>query len=395
MEATANTIMAGFSGGVYGQIRRFRFISPAPIGLKVQPLNGTLPAPKWNHPVRLERGVSTKVNYSKAEAKAWAKENWHGLCNVIMPSFSADLKSINEAAIRHDVRRNIELGYWGALVVSECATTDEEYIRFMEIVVDEAGDRQKFLLHGTWDTTDDLIRMCEAAESIGLEGVLLGHPNSYYYTAEKEVYNYIKYAADNTNLAIVTFAAPQWDFARIDAVGYPIDTLLKVGEIDNVVACKFEVGGIAGGYEFYKRNQNNVLYSDPRMQFLPISVDMFEMQWAGTSCFEVYGGVPVQLFNMFRGGKYDDAMDLYWKMSPVRKMRAALSAHLAGSNFIHRYLWKFWGWLHGYNGGPLRQPTNRLVDSQMNTSRSALTKAGFDIDPNETNGDFFVGRHPI
>lgn len=334
------------------------------------------------------------MNYTKAEAKSWAKENWKGLCNVIMPSYTSDLKNLNEAGIRHDVRRNIELGYWGALVVSECGTTDDEFKRFMEIVIDEAGDQQKFLLHGTWDTIDDLLRMCEAGEEIGMEGMLLGHPNSYYYTEEQQLYDYIKEAADGTNLAVVTFAAPQWDFQRIDPIGYPIETLLKVGEIDNVVACKFEVGGIAGGYEFFKKNNGTVLYSDPRMQFLPISVEIFKMQWAGTSCFELYGGVPVTMFNLFHEGRYEEGMELYWKMAPVRAMRESLSAHLKGSNFLHRYVWKFWGWLNGYNGGPLRQPTNRIVDAQMNTSRAALLKAGFDVNENESNADFFRGRNP-
>lgn len=335
------------------------------------------------------------LNYSKRDAKAWAKNNWRGLCNVIMPSYSGDLRTLNEAAIRHDVQRNIELGYWGALVVSECGTSDDEYVRFMEIVVDEAKGRQKFLVHGTFDTTETLMKLCAAGESIGMEGVLLGHPNSYYYTAEKELYDYISHVAEGTNLAIATFAAPQWDFTRIDERGYPLETLMKVGKIPNVVACKFEIGGIAGGYEFYRKNDNTVLYSDPRMQFFPISVDMFKMQWAGTSCFELYGGVPVQMFNLLREGRFDEAMQLYWKMSPVRSMRESLSSHLAGSNSIHRYLWKFWGWLNGYNGGPLRQPTNRLVDSQMNASRNALLKADFPVNRAETNRDFFVGRHPI
>ena len=39
-----------------------------------------------------------------------------GVCNVIMPSFTSDLQALNEKAIRHDVRRNIELGFWGALL---------------------------------------------------------------------------------------------------------------------------------------------------------------------------------------------------------------------------------------------------------------------------------------
>jgi dihydrodipicolinate synthase/N-acetylneuraminate lyase len=84
------------------------------------------------------------LKYKKHEAKDWARQNWHGLCNVIIPSFSADLKRLNESGIRHDVRRNIELGYWGALLVSEAATTEAEYIEFMQIAVDEAKGKQFF-----------------------------------------------------------------------------------------------------------------------------------------------------------------------------------------------------------------------------------------------------------
>jgi 4-hydroxy-tetrahydrodipicolinate synthase len=264
----------------------------------------------------------------------------------------------------------------------------------MEIIVGEAGDKQKWLLHGTWDTTDDLLSMCEAGEKIGMEGMLLGHPNSYYYTEEEQVYNYIKEVADGTNLAICTFAAPQWDFTRFDPRGYPMDALIKAGEIDNIVACKFEVGGIASGLEFHRRNNGNVLYSEPRTQFFPIAIEMFDIQWVGTSCFELYGDNLVKMFNLFREGKFEEGTELYWKMAPVRAMKETLSSHLKGSNFLHRYTWKFWGWLNGYNGGPLRQPTNRIVDSQMNASRAALIKAGFDINENESNADFFKGRNP-
>ena len=65
--------------------------------------------------------------YTKQDAKAWAREHMKGVCNVIMPTFTNDLATLNEKAIRHDVRCEIELGFWGALVVSECGTTKEEY----------------------------------------------------------------------------------------------------------------------------------------------------------------------------------------------------------------------------------------------------------------------------
>ena len=65
-----------------------------------------------------------------------------------------------------------------------------------------------------------------------------------------------------------------------------------------------------------------------------------------------------------------------------------------GSNFVHRYLWKFQAWLNGYNGGPIRQPAMKLSESQMRTSAEGARKAG--IAPgDEPFADFFVGRNPV
>jgi 4-hydroxy-tetrahydrodipicolinate synthase len=54
---------------------------------------------------------------------------------------------------------------------------------------------------------------------------------------------------------------------------------------------------------------------------------------------------------------------------------------------------KFQGWLQGYNGGPLRQPTQRIHDPQMLALRKGLIDAGLNpsMDPFR---DFFIGRNP-
>ena len=70
------------------------------------------------------------AQYTKTESRKWAKENLHGLVNVVIPSFTQDLKGLNEKAIRHDVRKCIELGFTGTLLVSEVAMSLEEYIQF-------------------------------------------------------------------------------------------------------------------------------------------------------------------------------------------------------------------------------------------------------------------------
>jgi 4-hydroxy-tetrahydrodipicolinate synthase len=334
------------------------------------------------------------MKYKKHEAKDWARQNWHGLCNVIIPSYSSDLKRLNESGIRHDVRRNIELGYWGALLVSEAATTDDEYIRFMEIAVDEAKGQHYFLFHGCFDTADDVVRLAKAAETIGIDAVLLGHPPSFYPQTEKELYDYTEFVCDRTNLAVVGFAQPHWNFQRLHPSGYPPKVMLDAAKLDNLVACKFEVGGIAGHYDFWLQMRNlNVLYSDPMEANFPVSVELFGQQWSGTSGYEIFGGELPKLFKLLRDGKHDEAMAQYWRINPVRAMRTQLSSYMNGAHFINRSLWKYWAWLNGYNGGPMRQPVNKVSDSEMRQSRDAMQRAGFKL-KEESFADFFVGRNP-
>jgi 4-hydroxy-tetrahydrodipicolinate synthase len=86
-------------------------------------------------------------------------------------------------------------------------------------------------------------------------------------------------------------------------------------------------------------------------------------------------------------------MNLYWRVNPMRQLRVQLSAYMSGSHFINRSLWKLWAWLNRYNGGPLRQPVNKITDREMRLSREATLRAGFDI-KEESFADFFIGSHP-
>lgn len=337
------------------------------------------------------------MQYRRSEAKERALNHWMGVCNVILPSFSSDLKHINEKGIRHDVRRNIEHGFWGALLVSECATTMDEYIRFMEIAVDEAKGRHHFLVHGTFDTSADIVRVAKAAEKIGVEGLLLGHPNSFYPANEEELFQYIKGVADQTDLAVALFAAGHWNFQRLHPSGYPPKVLARAADIENVVAVKYEVGrpGIAGDYEFWKMiKDKRVLFADPLEAHSPLTVELFGQQWMGTSNYEYWGGAIPQYFQLLRQGKFEQAMEIYWRINPARTARVAVQGSFAGANFIHRYLWKYQAWLQGYNGGPMRQPVMKLTDPQMRNVRDALVRSGMSL-ADETPDQFFTGRNPI
>lgn len=334
------------------------------------------------------------MSYTRDEAKAWAAKNWRGCCNVIMPSFTSDLSQLNEEAIRFDVRRNIELGFWGALIVSECATTDEEYRRFMEICVDEAAGRQTFLMHGTFDTREKIITMVKEAEKIGMGGVLIGLPNSFYPKTQDELYEHIKAVADSTQLCASLFVTNQMNLTRFHPSGFPPELIARAAEIPNVVAVKYEVGrpGIAGDLELYKMLKGSgCLFSDPLEAHSPLTVEYFEQQWMGTSNYEYWGGAVPEYFNLLTEGRFEEAMKIYWRIQPARAARVAIQGTVVGANFIHRALWKYQQWLQGYNGGRIRQPVAKLTDAQMHQVRDGLVKSGFEV-PDFDPQAFYDGR---
>ncbi len=150
-----------------------------------------------------------------------------------------------------------------------------------------------------------------------------------------------------------------------------------------------------------------MLFSDPLEAHAPMMVEMLGQQWMGTSNYEYWGGAVPQYFGQLleaasaratgadkASALFEKAMETYWRINPARQARVQIQATFAGAQFIHRYLWKYQGWLHGYNGGPMRQPVMKLNDNQMRAVREPLVRSGFDVEEGDSSA-FFRGRNPI
>jgi len=337
------------------------------------------------------------MDYKKSEAKDWAREHMKGVCNVIMPTFTSDLKSLNEKAIRHDVRRDIELGFWGALIVSECGTTKEEYKRFLEIVLDEARGRLKAVVQGSFDTIDDVIDVCRHAESVGAHNLLLSYPPTFYPRDDNDIYEYTSKVLGSTQLATVLFAVHQWNFDRVHPGCLSPELLDRLADLPNAVAVKCEGGPPGNGslVETLDRCGDRLLISDPREYSSPGWVKFFGMQWMGTSNFEYFGDNVPKYFKAMHEGRWKEAMEIYWRIHPARNTRLADMASFAGANFIHRASWKYQSFLNGFNGGPLRMPVMRLMDAPTRRLRDAAIKSGTLSDKEDVSLDaYYIGRNP-
>lgn len=334
------------------------------------------------------------ASYAKQEARDWAKEHMRGVANVIIPSFTRDLKDVSEQGIRHDVRKEIEYGFWGALLVSEVNITVEEYARAMEWAVDEARGRFRLIHHASFNTLEENIEAAQAAERAGAELILLSYPPTFYPASGEDIYNYTVEFCSRTNLGVMLFQVPHWGFERLHPAGIEPSIIKRlVKDVPNVVAVKAEGGlpSIGGFVQIYKMLGDEVIVTFPvEDQGLPLA-SLLPLQFMGTSNSEYYGPTVPKIFQLLQDGQFDQAMELWWQIHPARM--ANVASRVAGANALHRMLWKYQGWLNGFNGGPLRQPTMRLSPQQMQSLRNALAASG--IEPTaDDDSRFYIGRNP-
>jgi dihydrodipicolinate synthase/N-acetylneuraminate lyase len=338
------------------------------------------------------------AGYQRPEARAWARRDMAGICGCLLPTMTSSLADINEAAIRHDVRLSKEYGYWGTLLVPETGTTREEFRRVIDIAVDEgrnAGLRTMLLT--SFPTLDAIVDMVRYAEQAGVDMIMPSYPATFYPVTEDDVFAFTKVIADATGLGIMLFTIHHWNFTRLHPSGFSPRLIRRlVDEVPNVVAIKNEIGlpGAGGIGEIFTRFRDEVVVSDPFEQNAPAWTSAFGMQFLGTANYEYAGPKVAEYFELLRTGKFDEGMDVYWQIHPARQANIALTAeYMAGSNLINRLVWKYQGWLNGFNGGPVRPPAPRISDAQMRQARAALIASGLEPAPGD-DAEFFLGRNP-
>lgn len=331
--------------------------------------------------------------YTRSEVKDRAREQWHGACNVTLPSFTADFTRLHAAGIAHDVRRAAEQGFWGTLVASESGTTTDEYVEFLEIAADAAPAGLRLVAHLSFSTVAESLRAADAASALGYEAALLSYPPSFRPSSAADIVAHTRHVAERTDLALILFAVLTWGFKPLHPSGFPPDALEEMAAIDTAAALKYEAGGsasMAAFTEVHRRVGDLVLVENPMEQYAPALVDRFGVQWIGTSAYESFGDRVPRWLELLRHGKWDEAMELFWSYQPAREAKGAFHATFAGANLIHRVGWKYLGWLQGYHGGLLRMPQMRLLPGQMAALRAGLAASGYAL-PVDDSG-FVDGR---
>jgi 4-hydroxy-tetrahydrodipicolinate synthase len=331
--------------------------------------------------------------YTRSEVKDRARTEWRGLCNVTLPSFTEDFSGLNERGIAHDVALAADYGYWGTLVASECGTTLDEYIRFLEVAADAAPEGFRIVAHLSFSTVEEELAAAKAAEAVGAEAALLSYPPSFRPRSSGEIVEHTRHVGERTDLALILFGVATWGFKSLHPAGFPIDALEEMSKFETAAALKYEGGGAAlfsAFDEVHRRCSPHLLVENPMEMHIPALVANYGVQWFGTSGYESARDRPPKVYAAASAGRMDEAMEIFWSYSPAREAKGQFHASFAGAGLIHRVGWKYLGWLQGFNGGLLRMPQMRLNPGQMKALRAGAVASGFEVPANDDG--FYAGR---
>ncbi len=337
------------------------------------------------------------ANYRKQEARDWAREKLVGCSSVTIPSYSADLKRLNERGIRHDVQRVVDLGFTYTLLCTEVAITPEENAQFTAWAKDTAGDKLGLFFHAGFGSLQENIEAVKLAEKAGADIVLLSYPSTFWPTSEQEIFEYTQAFCDATDLAVMLFAIPLWGFERVHPQGMSPALIRRlIDACPNVASLKAEQGfpHIGGLIESYHRFNDDVVISCPiESDVIPL-MKFMDMQFSGTSYTQWMGDLFPRMFELARSNQWEAAMELYWQAQPARAaVGGATGSYMPGSNYINRSHWKYMDWLAGFNGGPLRAPAARIPDRFMKMLRQGLEASRLPV-TSDPDSAFMTGRFP-
>jgi 4-hydroxy-tetrahydrodipicolinate synthase len=284
-----------------------------------------------------------------SEKKEWAHEHLKGLGSLILPSFTPDFKSLDEEAIRHDIRHSIKQGFTSC-TVSANGASPEQSKRMWELVREEAAGKI-----GMGALGGDLAYL----EKIGCTYSMVGYPRNVEAQTEDEVYARFRKIIDSTSLAVVLYGSPAESLRRFHPSGIPLNVFDRLADHPNVVGMKLtHPMSAVTAFEICERLSDRLIMGPCNFDHIPLLAKNYKnVQWSGLWITDALQSpekpYAVEMMDLVVKGRMPEALKVYWQMQPliqgIYDLQAPLLLH-EGHPWVHM---KYLQWVTGGNGGLL------------------------------------------
>lgn len=342
---------------------------------------------------------------SSTPQRRWARIHLTGLMNLLQPMFLSDGVTLDEEAIRIDVRAAIAQGFSGTMPMPNWTVPGTaNWERFHRIVCEEA--RGRIAVHGIVAGRDpDADRATlRALERHGVDLVLLA--SSYPRDVDAQgLHDLMAARIDATALPVMLYAATgRRAFAALGPEGQPLDVFDRIAEHPQVVAVKVSQTVSEAATLALCRTLGDRLSIGPvNLEFLPRIARQFRIawsgQWNGEAIQTPVDKVGLRLLEASASGDLDLMDALAQRLQPVLSHFFAVQAPVLAKG---AHPWphnRYYQWLGGGNGGlPPADPhapdgTVPVLDAAARTAiRAAFRAAGLEPVDADDDDQFVVGR---
>ncbi|WP_375289201.1 dihydrodipicolinate synthase family protein [Qipengyuania sp.] len=336
--------------------------------------------------------------------RIWAKAHLHGLMNLFLPTFREDGRTLDEDAIRHDVRHAIAQGFSGTLpMINWTLPGDPRWGEFHRILIDES--RGALPIHGiiASDKVESDLTLLSALEDIGVELVLLAstYPAD---SSETQLHDLMARRITATELPIMLYAATgRRAFPTLGPAGQPLDVYDRIADLDNVVAVKIsQPVSLTSTVQLCQRLGDRLSMGPVNLDFLPLLARHFGIGWSGQWNAEAVQTPDQQIGNRLLGASATG--DVAQVDELARQIQPALSHFFAVQAPVIRaggHPWqhnRYYQWLSGANGGLLPRDPHApegaipVLDAQARAAmRAAYRASGLEL-TDAPEEQFVVGR---
>ena len=325
----------------------------------------------------------SRLKYERNNIKQWARDNYTGLENTLLPSFDKDLERLDEAAIRHDVRQSISHGFHKTIIVSDAGVTMDELKQWIECVVDENADRMLVSVYLSLDNTSQVKELLSFAEQAGVDSALMHYPLSESFDSPDDVYNYTKMICDSTDLAVDLYPSHKYNFERFHPSSFALQWIEKMVELDNVAGLKIGTPDPNVTVEVLTFCRDKVLPAFPVPEFWLPYVTGFGQQWAGSAPYEFMQDADnrqlVNYLDKLKSGDVREAQEIYWRITPARLAFTQLILPTLNLGLYNYNLWKYAQWLTGGSGGYVRVPCMKYYEHDKRMLVDAMLASGIKV----------------
>jgi 4-hydroxy-tetrahydrodipicolinate synthase len=318
------------------------------------------------------------MNYSKHDAKAYAKAHFTGVWAATLTPFKAD-GSVDEAGMRANLRHWTDTLQLGGLFVCGkqgeffSMSLDERKRSFelaAEVAHEGANGRSRTVMSCSDTNLDTVLGLGRHAQDVGADWIVVHSPVLHFGAdTDETIYEYYRHISEQLDIGIAMWNHPD--------CGYLMSPQLcaRIAELPNIVAIKYSVPR-----PMYK--ELSALVGD-KIQVSTASEEEWldnieELGWrlylCSTPPLLLQTAVDQRINDYTRlafSGDLDAARAVRNSLEPARAAFKACKP--AGKPQAHS---KYWLELLGLAGGPVRRPLLQLTDGEKALIREQFAQSG-------------------